>query len=193
VDDKYLIERIYRPLLLQKKLMQDNLFFNTEVTPIEILDQLYKEASIDSNYYESPAIPPVMRCDVSREVREYFKKFIAIPFRDCGFLKTPPNSIYPLHKDSFRITALNMLMVDQDEDFETFMLGTTSKGFTRHHVPYVKSQFMMLNVMNPHGVINKSKSVERIVLSIGITDADYQTCLQKFLKKELFNVALQKD
>jgi len=44
--------------------------------------------------------------------------------------------------------------------------------------------------MNPHGVINKSKTIERIVLSIGITDVDYQTCLQKLLKKELFNVTL---
>lgn len=173
--------------------MQDNLFFNTSIIPVDVLDQLYQEAAVDSNYYKSPANPPVMRCDVSQDVREYFKKLITVPFRDCGFLKTPPDSIYPVHKDTFRITALNMLMVDPDDDFNTFMLDINSKGVTRYKVPYVKNQFMMLNVMNPHGVINKSKDVERIVLSIGITDTDYQTCLQKFLKKELFNVALQKD
>jgi hypothetical protein len=84
-------------------------------------------------------------------------------------------------------------MVDSDDEFDTFMLDINSKGITRHSVPYVKNQFMLLNVMNPHGVINKSEEVERIVLSIGITDTDYQTCLQKLLKKELFNVALQED
>jgi hypothetical protein len=190
VDDKYLIERIYCPLRMQKNLMQDTLFFNTEITPIEILDQLYQEASIDSNYYKSPANPPVMRCDVSQDVRDYFKNLIAVPFRDCGFLKTPPNSVYPLHKDSFRITALNMLMVDQDDDFDTFMLGISPNKVRRYSVPYVKNQFTLMNVMNPHGVVNKSQKNERIVLSIGIKDIDYQTCLEKFLKKELFNVAL---
>jgi hypothetical protein len=173
--------------------MKDSLFFNTATTPSEILEQLYYEAAVDSNYYKSPANPPVMRCDVSKDIRDYFKKLITVPFRDCGFLKTPPNSVYPLHKDTFRITALNMLMVDPDDEFDTFVLDINSKGITRHAVPYVKNQFMLLNVMNPHGVINKSKEVERIVLSIGITDTDYQTCLQKLLKKELFNVALQED
>jgi len=123
--------------------MHDNLFFNTAITPLEILDQLYQEAAVTSNYYESPANPPVMRCDVSQGVREYFKKLITVPFRDCGFLKTPPNSVYPIHKDSFRITALNMLMVDPDKDFNTFMLNIGPKKIDQLSVPYVKNQFMM--------------------------------------------------
>jgi hypothetical protein len=170
--------------------MKDSLFFNTAITPSEILEQLYHEASVDSNYYESPAKPPVMRCNVSQDVRKYFEKLINVPFRDCGFLKTSPDSVYPIHKDSFRITALNMLMVDTDKEFETFMLDVSLSGVNRYSIPYVKNQFTMLNVTNYHGVINKSKNVERIVLSIGIVDIDYQTCLQKFLKKELFNVTL---
>jgi hypothetical protein len=168
--------------------MQDNLFFNTAITPFEILDRLYQEAAIESNYYESPADPPVLRCDVSDDLRKYFKKLITVPFRDCGFLKTAPNSVYPIHTDSFRITALNMIMIDPDKDFNTFMLDISPTRVKRYTIPYVKNQFMMLNVMNYHGVINKSKSVDRIVLSIGIKDIDYQTCLQKFFKKELFNV-----
>jgi hypothetical protein len=127
-----------------------------------------------------------MRCDVSRSLREYFKKFITVPFRDCGFLKTPPNSIYPKHTDSLRITALNMLMVDIDMNFETSIWETTSN--TQHIVPYVRDQFMIMNVMNPHGAINKSKELYRITLSIGILNYDYTDILNLHKENKLFNV-----
>lgn len=166
--------------------MQDNLFFNSKFTPIDILDQLYQEAAVDSNYYASPARPPVMRCDVSDDIRKHFKKLIAVPFRDCGFLKIPPNSIYPTHKDSFRLTALNMLMTDANNDFETFMLDISSPGASRHSVTYVKNEFTILNVMSLHGVINKSKDLHRIVLSIGIKKHDYATVLNLHKENKLF-------
>jgi hypothetical protein len=166
--------------------MQDNLFFNTAITPSEILEQLYREAAVDSNYYDSPVKPPVLRCDVSKDIREYFKKIITVPFRDCGFLKTPPNSVYPIHKDAFRITALNMLMVDVDINFETCIWEVNSNQTSRHVVPYVKDQFMIMNVMNPHGVINKSKELHRIILSIGIPDYDYATILNLHKVDKLF-------
>jgi hypothetical protein len=163
--------------------MQDNLFFNSKVTPTDVLDQLYQEAAVDSNYYASPAKPPVMRCDVSDNVRQYFEKLIAVPFRDCGFLKIPPNSTYPTHRDSFRITALNMLMVDINDEFETFMFA----GGTRHTVTYIKNEFTILDVMSFHGVINKSKELHRIVLSIGIKEHDYATVLNLHKENKLFN------
>lgn len=167
--------------------MQDNLFFNSKFTPIDVLDQLYQEASVNDNYYASPAKPPVMRCDVSDDIRKYFKKLIAVPFRDCGFLKIPPNSIYPTHKDSFRLTALNMLMVDANNDFETFMFDISSVGASKHSVTYVKNEFTILNVMSLHGVINKSKDLHRIVLSIGIKEYDYATVLNLHKENKLFN------
>jgi hypothetical protein len=167
--------------------MQDNLFFNSKVTPTDVLDQLYQEAAVDSNYYASPAKPPVMRCDVSDNVRQYFKKLIAVPFKDCGFLKIPPNSTYPIHRDYFRITALNMLMVDTNDDFETFMLDISSAGTSKHSVTYVKNEFTILNVMALHGVINKSKDLHRIVLSIGIKEHDYATVLNLHKENKLFN------
>jgi hypothetical protein len=168
--------------------MQDNLFFNSKFTPIDILDQLYQEAAVDSNYYASPASPPVMRCDVSDDIRKYFKKLIAVPFRDCGFLKTPPNSIYPTHKDSFRTAALNMLMVDVDTNFETVIWEVNPVYAKQHSVPYVKDQFMIMNVMSPHGVINKSKELHRIILSIGIPDYDYASILNLHKENKLFNI-----
>lgn len=165
--------------------MQNNSFFNTEFTPSEILEQLYQEAAT-GNYYSSPAVPPVMRCDVSPGVREYFKKLINVPFRDCGFLKTPPNSVYPIHRDCFRITALNMLMVDTDTNFETCIWEGNSNQ--RHIVSYSKDQFTILNVMNSHGVINKSKELHRIILSIGILDYDYASILNLHKENKLFNI-----
>lgn len=167
--------------------MQNNSFFNTEFTPSKILEQLYQEASVAGNYYASPAKPPVMRCDVSQNLRAYFNKLITVPFRDCGFLKTPPNSTYPVHTDSFRITALNMLMVDFDTTFETCIWDTLTNQTKRHIVPYVKDQFMIMNVMNPHGVINKNKELQRIILSIGILDYDYATILNLHKENKLFN------
>jgi len=168
--------------------MQNNSFFNTEFTPSEVLDQLYQEASVASNYYASPAKPPVMRCDVSKDVKEYFKKIISVPFRDCGFLKTPPNSVYPVHTDTYRITALNMLMVDTDINFETCVWETNPYQPKPHVVPYVKDQFMILNVRSPHGVINKSKELHRIILSIGILDHDYASILNLHKENKLFNI-----
>jgi hypothetical protein len=168
--------------------MQNNSFFNTEFTPSEVLKQLYREAEVAANYYASPAVPPVMRCDASQGVREYFKKSISVPFRDCGFLKTPPNSVYPVHTDSFRITALNMLMVDTDINFETCVWESAPYQTKPHVVPYVKDQFMILNVQNPHGVINKSKELHRIILSIGILDHDYASILNLHKENKLFNI-----
>jgi hypothetical protein len=166
--------------------MQDNLFFNTAITPSEILEQLYREAAVDSNYYDSPVKPPVLRCDVSKDIREYFKKIITVPFRDCGFLKTPPNSVYPIHRDTLRTAALNMLMVDVDTNFETLIWEVNPVYAKQHSVPYVKDQFMIMNVMRPHGVINKSKELHRIILSIGIPDYDYATILNLHKVDKLF-------
>jgi hypothetical protein len=166
--------------------MQDDFFFNTSITPHEILEQLYLESAIDNNYYASPANPPVMRCDVSNDVRQYFKKLITVPFRDCGFLKIPAKSVYPTHQDSFRITALNMLMVDADNDFETFMFDTSSTSTFKYSVSYIRNKFTILNVMRPHGVINKSLNLDRIVLSIGIREHNYATVLNLHKENKLF-------
>lgn len=168
--------------------MKDNLFFNTGVTPIEVLSQLYQESAVESNFYQSPAVPPVLRCDVSNDIRQYFKKLITIPFRDCGFLKTPPSSVYPIHIDAFRTTALNMLMVDTSSDFETFIIEKKEHSFTRYIVSYIKNQFMILNVMSLHGVINKSTNLHRTVLSIGFPNHDYSTVLKLHKEHKLFNI-----
>jgi hypothetical protein len=167
--------------------MQDELFFNTGFSPSAILEKLYQEASIEENYYWSPARPPVMRCDVSEAIRDYFKRLINAPFNDCGFLKTYPNSVYPIHKDTFRITALNMTLMDDNPDFTTQVVGAKLGTVYKYPVTYVKDEFTILNVSQLHHVTNKSQSLTRTILSIGFKDCDYSTLLRLHLEGKLFN------
>jgi hypothetical protein len=167
--------------------MKDELFFNTGFSPVGILEQLYQEASVDENYYWSPAVPPVHRCDVSEEIRNYFKSLINVPFNDCGLLKTYPNTVYPIHKDSFRITALNMTLMDDNPDFTTQVVGVKLGTVYKYPVTYVKDEFTILNVSQLHHVTNKSQSLTRTILSIGFKDCDYSTLLRLQLEGKLFN------
>lgn len=167
--------------------MQDELFFNTGFSPIGILDKLYQESKVEENYYLSPAEIPVMRCDVSEEIRRYFEKLIAVPFNDCGFLKTYPDSAYPLHKDGFRITALNMTMMDFDPDFSTQIMAVRDKKLHRYSVNYVRDQFTILNVAELHAVVNTSKTLTRTILSMGFRNHDYQTLMSLHREGKLFN------
>jgi hypothetical protein len=167
--------------------MKDELFFNTGFSPVRILDKLYQEANTEENYYWSPAVPPVMRCDVSDELRSYFKSLINAPFNDCGLLKTYPNTIYPMHKDSFRITALNMTLMDDNPDFLTQVVGAKFGKVHKYPVTYVKNEFTILNVSQLHHVTNKSQTLTRTILSIGFKECDYSTLLKLHSEGKLFN------
>lgn len=169
-------------------IMTDTLFFCTGVSPTKILDRLYQEASVESNYYWSPAKDSVLRCDVSTELRDYFKELINVPFRDCGFLVTKPNTVYPMHVDWFRKSALNMLMVDNHPDFKTAIIEKVNNEQKEHNVSYVKNEFTLLNVSKLHGVSNTSNSLTRIMLSIGLNLDNYDTVLDLHKKNKLFNV-----
>jgi len=170
--------------------MTDNLFYHTGIGPEKVLDQLYAESKIEENYYWSPAVPPVFRCDVSPSLRQFFKEFVNVPLADIGFLKTFPNSLYPTHKDAFRITALNMPMGEPNSDFITSAYDIDLlKGTARHFdVNYDMDKFTILNVMSHHSVENKSKDLYRIILSIGIKTHSYTEILQLHREGKLFNV-----
>jgi hypothetical protein len=167
--------------------MKDELFFNTGCSPTSILDKLYQEASVEENYYWSPANPPVHRCDVSDELRNYFISLINVPFNDCGLLKTYPNTVYPIHKDSFRVTALNMTLMDDNPDFLTQVIGVKFGKVHKYPVTYVRNEFTILNVSQLHHVTNKSQTLTRTILSIGFKESDYSTLLQLHSEGKLFN------
>lgn len=147
-------------------------FFNLNYSPVHLLEALYKESQQDQNYYRSPV--DVLRCDVSSELRLELAKLFSIPFKDCGFLKTIPNSKYPVHKDVFRQTAVNMPMFEFNPSFKSFVVSP--KGLI--DIDYTKDTFSILNVMEYHGVINSSLDEGRIVLSMGFKDHSYADILK---------------
>lgn len=151
--------------------MIDNLFKNLNFSPVNILDQLYQESLDTDGYYLSPA--DVLRRDVSENIRKEIAKIINVPFADCGFLKTNPGSKYPVHKDIFRIAAINMPLFEPNDEFKSFVV---SKQGLRD-INYVKDNFLILNVLEFHGVVNYSQTQERIMLSIGIKERSYQDLL----------------
>jgi hypothetical protein len=157
-------------------------FLYTDYSPSYLLDDLYE--NMLGSYYKSPV--GVSRCDVNESLRKEIEKLINIPIADCGFLKTTPQQVYPIHTDVFRICAINMPMFEPNSSFESFVFD----GGKLIPIEYKKNYFTILNVMKPHGVINKSQETERVVLSVGIKVADYNACLQKFTDGELFNAVL---
>lgn len=154
--------------------MQDA-FLNLNYSPIHLLETMYAEASVVENYYLSPA--NVLRCDVSPYLRAELSKIINAPFADCGFLKTPPLKIYPIHVDTFRIAAINMPMFEDTLGFDAFMFIEKKL----EPIEYQTNYFTMINVMKLHGVKNKNAEKERIILSIGFKEHSYEQLLQEFL------------
>ena len=161
--------------------MNDKFFKNLDFSPQKILDQLYEESKKEENYYLSPV--GVWRCDVSQDLRSKISKIINVPFADCGFLKTKPKNTYPVHKDVYRIAAINLPMFEPHKDFMSFVLSKEGIKF----VDYKKDHFLILNVMEFHGVNNNSESQERVVLSIGIKEKTYQELLELHSQGKLIN------
>jgi hypothetical protein len=158
-------------------------FLSTDFTPAEILNDLYDEMT-NGEFYLSPA--NVLRCDLSNQLKEKLKNIINLPIADCGFLKTKPLQNYPVHKDIFRLSAINMPMFDPAPYFFSYVFD----GKQYHSIEYKKDYFTILNVMQFHGVRNLNNSMERNVLSIGFKDISYSKIVDKFQKKELFNYVI---
>jgi hypothetical protein len=162
----------------------DNYYLFLNYTPTHLLDTIYKEAWCADNYYLSPV--NVLRCDVSTYLRTELSKIINAPFFDCGFLKTPPLKTYPIHVDKFRIAAINMPMFEETEGFDSSMFT----GKKMEAIVYKTNYFTMLNVTKPHYVKNQNPDKERIVLSIGFKNTNYNELKEMYHKKELINDTL---
>lgn len=152
--------------------------------PAHLIEMIYVESSCAENYYLSPV--NVWRCDVSAELREELSKIINIPFNDCGFLKTKPLGMYPLHIDRFRVAAINMPLFEETIGFNSFVFT----GKKLESIEYKKDYFTMLNVVKPHGVKNENSESERIMLSIGFKNHSYDKIKTMFNNGELLNGVL---
>jgi hypothetical protein len=92
-----------------------------------------------------------------------------------------------MHKDSFRITALNMTLMDDNPDFVTQVIGVKFGKVHKYPVTYVRNEFTILNVSQLHHVTNKSQTLTRTILSMGFKECDYSTLLRLQLEGKLFN------
>ena len=164
--------------------MMDNYFLSLDYSPEHLLSIMYEEASVAENYYMSPA--KVLRCDVSPFLRKELTKLINAPFTCCGFLKTPPLYIYPIHTDVFRIASINMPVFEETVGFQSYMY-TDNK---LEPIDYRTNNFTLLNVMKPHGIENKNPERERLMLSIGFKNHSYNTLREMHYNGELINVAV---
>jgi hypothetical protein len=164
--------------------MLDDYYLNLDYSPKHLLSLMYEEASVAENYYMSPA--KVLRCDASSFLRTELSKLINAPFTCCGFLKTPPLGIYPIHTDVFRIASINMPLFEETVGFQSYMYINK----TLEPIGYKTNNFTLLNVMKPHGIENKNPEKERLMLSIGFKNHSYSTLREMHFNGELINVAV---
>jgi hypothetical protein len=162
----------------------NDFYLKLNYSPLHLLDAIHQEASQSSNYYLSPV--GVLRCDVSDFLNNELRKIINVPIADCGFLKTQPGQAYPIHKDVFRIAAINMPLFDNTEEFQSFVFVNGQFKL----IDYSLNSFTMLNVCEFHGVKNKSTSSDRIILSIGIKSHSYKDLKHMFNNNELLNITV---
>lgn len=143
--------------------------FCTEINlPIEdMLPSIYQELH-KGVFYESDF--NMLRSDTSLKLRRTLQDLIDIPIWCCGFFKNPPQWIYNLHTDSVRKSAINILLTDENKDFDSSFLIPPKNFIT---IPYRKNIPMLMNVKKFHYVKNNSKDVTRYIMSIGFHRHSY--------------------
>lgn len=155
-----------------------------------VLEKLYKEldnAILNNFFHESPSLQ--IRYNVSKDLRKEVQDLMPFKISDCGFFRNSPGWDYPVHIDGKRLFAINMLMVEDHDDYEVFFYvdhpslaneidGTDKEKF---RIPYVKDQLVLLNTKKYHSVRNTSGSRTRYLLSIGNTDTSYDIIKNKFI------------
>jgi hypothetical protein len=156
-------------------------YFSEVLLDLEFLDTVYK--NLDHSSFK---ITPTkqLRLEFRKEIKDYIQNFIPFKIDDCGIFKNPPGWIYPIHRDKNRTCAINILICEEDPDFEIkFYEENTMKSI---FLPYKKEVPYLLNTKKLHGVINRSRGKTRLVLTIGNSTDSYEDVL-KIFKHENFH------
>jgi len=117
------------------------------------------------------------RSDVSQDMRNILQEVVPFKISCCGFFKNEPGWTYPLHRD-IRYTAINMLLVEPDDDFKVYFYSDDLK--TKIPIPYIKDEILLINGRKLHMVSNTSLDKTRYVLSIGCNEQTYDEVKKKF-------------
>jgi hypothetical protein len=154
--------------------MTDEYFYKLD-TPFTFMDKIYAE--LDSAiWYESKY--KQCRFDVSQELRSIIQESVPFKISCCGFFKNEPGWKYPLHRDSVRYTAINILLVEPCDEFNVYFYSDDLK--TKILVPYIKDEPLLINTKKLHMVSNTSVDKIRYVLSIGCIEQTYDEVKKKF-------------
>jgi hypothetical protein len=131
----------------------------------EIYDELKKAIWYISNTKQC-------RSDVSINLRNKIQNSIPFQIHCCGFFKNDPGWKYPIHKDSIRSSAINILLVEPCDEFNVFFFSDDFK--TKILSPYVRDELLLINTKKFHSVSNDSTDKTRYVLSIGFSKNSYE-------------------
>ena len=106
-----------------------------------------------------------------------------MPFKidDAGFFKNDPGWNYRIHKDSKRLAAVNMLMVENSNNFCALVYDDNFKN--KEIIPYACNKLLLLNTKKFHSVSNNSQTDVRYLLSLGSTEESFESIKNKFKNK----------
>jgi hypothetical protein len=118
------------------------------------------------------------RSEITGETRALIQNSMPFEISCCGFYKNEPGWKYTIHKDYTRFTALNILLVDNSDDYQVYTYS--DKLEKKLNIPYIKNEPMLLNTKKFHSVHNTSKETIRYVLTVGCNTETYEVIRDRF-------------
>lgn len=111
------------------------------------------------------------RLDFNWTLTDQINKLFPFTVSDAGVFKNTPGWVYPVHRDTRRQFAVNLLLSEVDCDFEVnFYSDDLTVKFS---IPYNKNQWILINTKKFHEVKNNSTVKDRYVVSIGCENMTY--------------------
>jgi hypothetical protein len=153
-------------------------YLNFPIDMPQLISEINKYVQFKINdFYLSPNNQ--FRINFQDDLGKKIRSIMPFKISDMGVYQNSPGWDYSIHKDTIRKFAINMLISDENPDFEVNFLNEDKTE--KYPVPYVKNQFVLLNTQKFHYVKNNSKNISRFCVSIGCTSVDYDTVKNTFI------------
>jgi hypothetical protein len=123
----------------------------------------------------------LLRLDFNYDINSIINKIMPFTVSDAGVFRNPPGWNYPVHRDSVRKFAVNMVLVDEHPDFDVrFVNPSKTETYPIH---YIKNQFVLINTQQFHYVKNNNINIDRYCVSIGCTSDSYSNIRELFANR----------
>ena len=126
------------------------------------------------------------RINFTGNIKEKITAMMPFEVSDMGVYQNFPGWSYPVHKDVIRKFAINMVLSDDNSDFEVMNLNDNKTE--KFPIRYIKNEFVLLNTQKNHYVKNNSSTASRFCVSIGCTSVDYFTIKELFKQNNNISV-----